>query len=191
MAFELRLGNIRGRFPQDLIRSLELPILALELFEAPSLIRAQARAAARVSLRLAHPSARHFGRAVNTVCCPRGSILSMNGHSGKPGTVQQAWRRFHQATSGTFRPRASPWFGRTHKDLGEIDAHVLADTGVDDLEQGTVAAPEVCDGRLAGQLDERPHAPDPRYGVWIVLRRAAIVLNNFQIIVRSPTIRLP
>ena len=40
-AVELRLGKICGRFPQDLIRALQLAILTLQLFQALALVGRQ------------------------------------------------------------------------------------------------------------------------------------------------------
>src|SRR5262249_32153104 len=59
-AVELRLGEKRGRLPQNLVRSLQLEVFTLESFQLRALGGRQARTLPGITLRLADPSAERF-----------------------------------------------------------------------------------------------------------------------------------
>src|SRR5439155_20481997 len=63
-AVELRLGEIRRRLTQDLVRALEIPILSLELLQTQALVRGQAWTNTGIALGLAHPASQRLGRAL-------------------------------------------------------------------------------------------------------------------------------
>jgi hypothetical protein len=58
------LCEIRGRFPQDLIRALQLDDLALEILQLLAFVRRQTRAPALVAFGLPHPAAQRFDAMV-------------------------------------------------------------------------------------------------------------------------------
>jgi hypothetical protein len=59
-AVEHRLGKIRGRRFQDLVRPLQFEVFAFELLEPRAFISRQARTLAGISFRLAHPLTQRF-----------------------------------------------------------------------------------------------------------------------------------
>ena len=64
-AVELRLGKIRGRLPQNLVRALQLADFALQLFQPLALVGRQAGCAGRRRVRPAAPTA-----AASPSCIP-------------------------------------------------------------------------------------------------------------------------
>ena len=81
-------------------------------------------------------------------------------------------------------PYIPPAFRLTHKRFGEIDADVLTDAGAHELEQHAVATPKVGHDLLAGQLEERQHAPHPLDRVGIVLVDIALIVDGLQLFFR-------
>jgi hypothetical protein len=69
--FELRLCEIRGRFPQNLIRAFQLEELALEILHPLAFVRRQAGSSALVRLNLADQPTERFHRAAE--CFRNGS----------------------------------------------------------------------------------------------------------------------
>ena len=59
-AVECRLGEIRGRRLENLVRPLQLAILAIQRRQPLALACRQARSTPRITLRLPHPLAQRF-----------------------------------------------------------------------------------------------------------------------------------
>ncbi len=84
----------------------------------------------------------------------------------------------------------SPALRRAHEGLGEIDADILADPGADEIEQHAVAAPEVGHDLVAGQIEERQHAPHPLDRVRVVLIDVALIVDGLQLFFRRDVARV-
>ena len=76
-------------------------------------------------------------------------------------------------------------FGLPHESLGEIDADIFVNSRTDEVEQYSVAAAEVGNDFVAGQLDERQQSPESPNGVNVVLIDIALIVNGMQLFPRE------